>query len=178
MGTPLKTNLVVTVVGKALEKGVGLGKVQLQKIIYFLQETAVPAGYKYSIYHYGPYSFDLATDLDTLDSLKILKIAPDPDGHGYCISTGKFSNEYFDKNDSLINPYDQQINFVLENFIKCDASEIELKATIHYVYKNQKNKGAADKVATTSMVKKLKPKFTVEEISSAYDELNSVMPLR
>ena len=68
-----------------------LGKIQVQKLVYFAQDCGVPLGYKYEIYHYGPYSFELSHDLDSLDSLGVLNVDSDPNGFGFNISVGKFA---------------------------------------------------------------------------------------
>src|ERR1700688_2767231 len=68
-----------------------LGKTQVQKLVYFAQQSGVPLGYKYEIYHYGPYSFELSHDLGSLDSLGVLNVDSDPAGFGFDISVGKFA---------------------------------------------------------------------------------------
>jgi len=158
--------------------GFDLGKIQLQKIIYFLQESDIPLKYNYEIYHYGPYCFELAGNLDSLNSSGVLDVTPDNTGYGYHIVQGKFSDNFYGKDLTVTtNKYKKQIDFVLANFASCTVSEIELKATIHFVHKMLTMHEYHSKEDIVRRVQELKPKFTPKYISDCYDELNKIIPL-
>lgn len=179
MDAKIRGNLIVEIVQKVTSGGIKLGKIQLQKLIYFLQERGIPLNYKFRIYHYGPYSFGLSSDLDSLDSLKILCVKADSTGYGYQIEKGECSEDFYDKDTNIAESYKNEIDFVLTNFSQCDTSEIELRATTHYVYKNQKKtERNTSKENVVNVVKQLKPRFTDEKIASTYDELNTIIPLK
>lgn len=178
MCQPLNTNIIVEVVKGMLGRRHDLGKIQLQKLLYFLQESGVPLSYNYEIYHYGPYCFELASNLDSLNSSGVLDVTPDKTGYGYHISKGKFIDEFYGKDPAIITKYKKEIDFVINNFYPCNASEIELKATIHFVHKLLKeSKYPSSKDDVIKKVQELKPKFTPEYIAYCYDNLNEVTPL-
>src|SRR5258708_20829207 len=85
---------VASIVALAQNAQARLGKTQVQKLVYFVQDCGVPLEYKYEIYHYGPYSFDLSRDLSSLDSLGVLDVESDPSGFGFNISVGKFAEKF------------------------------------------------------------------------------------
>src|SRR5580698_6874040 len=88
-----------------------LGKTQLQKLVYFAQDCGVPLGYKYELYHYGPYSFDLSHDLGSLDSLGVLDVQSNSSGFGFDISVGKFAEKF-----KLEPKYQRKIEKVINEF--------------------------------------------------------------
>ena len=57
------------------------GKIKLQKLMYFLQESFnAPTNYSFRMHHYGPYSEELETDLSRLRSSGYLSVEPDLGG--------------------------------------------------------------------------------------------------
>ena len=160
------------------EKRLDLGKIQFQKLVYFLQEKGTTLKYDYEIHHYGPYCFELANDLDLLNSLEILDVSPDQKGYGYHISRGRLADNFSEKDDHLATSHNTDLEFVINNFAGCDPAEIELKATIHYVNKIMKDNGSG--ISRDDVLRKtreLKPKFSQGYVEKCYDELNTIVPL-
>jgi len=176
MKKELRINVIVSIVETLRQREIELGKVQFQKLIYFLQEIGIPLGYRYEIYHYGPYSFELAQELNTLDTLGIVNVAPDPTGYGYGIMPGKHIGDFYEIKDvDVIEPYKKKIDFVLDHLGKDSSSRIELKATIHYVNKVMgKINHAVTMDSILSRVKDLKPKFNEPFLSECYKELQDI----
>jgi uncharacterized protein YwgA len=139
-----------------------LGKTQIQKLIYFAQRCGVPFNYKYEIYHYGPYSFELSHDLSTLNSLGVLNVKSGPSGYGYEISVGKFAQKF-----KLEPKYQKRIDTILNRVGRNTPAELEVKATIHFVSSVVKK----DKSEVIQKVQALKPRFTEEFIESCYSDL-------
>jgi uncharacterized protein YwgA len=178
MLSQLNKNILVALVRRVQAKGLDLGKIQFQKLIYFLQEKGVTLDYDYEIHHYGPYCFELASDLDLLNALEILEVSPDQKGYGYHISGGRLADSFSEKNDQLIAEYNTSLEFVIDNFAGWDPGEIELKATIHYVNKIMKNKDPeTSREDVLRVTGELKPKFSQEYVARCYDELNTILPL-
>jgi len=65
---------VASIVGLVQNAPSRLGKTQVQKLVYFAQQSGMPLQYKYEIYHYGPYSFELSHELGSLDSLGVINV--------------------------------------------------------------------------------------------------------
>jgi len=154
----------------ALTQGtqVRLGKTQVQKLVYFVQDAGVPLEYRYEIYHYGPYSFDLSRDLSSLDALGVLNIESDPKGFGFDISVGKFAEKF-----KLDAKHQKKIEKVINQFGRDTAAELEVKATIHFVYSVIKKRSSPGKIKSEVIQKvgALKPRFTKDFIKNCYSEL-------
>lgn len=66
------------------------GKTALQKFIYLLQELYnVKIGYDFSLYTYGPFSSELLSDLDFVESLNGVDVGFIPEIQEYEIFPGK-----------------------------------------------------------------------------------------
>src|SRR5215831_8876269 len=139
-----------------------IGKIQLQKLVYFAQRSGVPFNYKYEIYHYGPYSFELSHDLNTLDSLGVLNVKSNPTGYGYEISLGKFAPKF-----KLESKYQKRIENILDSVGRNSPAELEVKATIHFVSSVLKK----PKTEVIQKVQALKPHFKHEFIETCYSDL-------
>lgn len=166
MKKDLRTATIVALVQNAKAR---LGKIQVQKLVYFSQHAGVPTEYKYEIYHYGPYSFELAHDLGSLDSLGVVNIQSDPSGYGFDISVGKFAAKF-----TLESKYQKKVDKVLELLGSNSSAELEVKATIHFVHSVVGRKTSSDKTTKTEVVQKvraLKPRFTESFIMSCYSDL-------
>jgi uncharacterized protein len=164
MKNDLKVAAIVSLVENAQTRR--LGKTQLQKLVYFLQAAGVPLGYEYEIYHYGPYSFELSYDMDSLDSLGVLKVDSDPSGFGFDISLGKFSERF-----KLDSKYKKKLDRVILELGSDNPARLEVKATIHFV---KSVLGQCDEDSQSKIVKKvkaLKPRFTEEFIKQCYSDL-------
>ncbi|MFZ0773519.1 MAG: hypothetical protein WCA49_08580 [Candidatus Sulfotelmatobacter sp.] len=145
-----------------------LGKTQVQKLVYFAQQCGIPLDYKYEIYHYGPYSFELSHEMGSLDSLGVLNIQSDPNGFGFDISAGKFAQRF-----KLEPKYQRKIEKILDHFGRNTPAELEVKATVHFVNSIVRRKISSGK-ARSEVVQKvhaLKPRFTEDFIKRCYSDL-------
>lgn len=141
-----------------------LGKIQLQKLVYFAQNYGLPLRYKFEIYHYGPYSFELSNDLGSLDALEIVNVQSDPNGYGYQISAGKFADKF-----TLTGKYQKKVDRVIKQFGSDTTAQLEVKATIHFVSSVVKSKKEV-----IQKVHALKPRFTKEFIKASYSDLKQL----
>ncbi|SRR5713101_4497115 len=162
---------VAVIVALAQSAQTRLGKTQVQKLVYFAQNSAVPLEYGYEIYHYGPYSFDLARELGSLDALGVLNVESDPNGFGFDISVGKFAEKF-----KLEAKYQRKIEKVIDQFGRDTAAQLEVKATIHFVYSVIKKRIPSGKIKA-EVIKKvgaLKPRFTEVFIRNCYSDLEKM----
>lgn len=174
----LKGYTIAEVVNRCLNENIPPGKIKLQKLVFFLERLGIPLDYRFEMYHYGPYSFELAENLDTLNTLKVLDIQPQIDGYGYSINASKYFQEFLDRKSDSLKDYESIIDFVIENFASKDASKIELLATIHFVEEILNRRNVTDRKIVVEKVKGLKPKFTSDEIEKAYEELKTILSER
>jgi uncharacterized protein len=138
-----------------------LGKTQIQKLVYFAQDCGIPLKYKYELYHYGPYSFELSHDLGSLDSLDVLAVRSSSSGYGFDISVGKFADKF-----KLETKYKKKIEKVIGEFGLNTPAQLEVKATIHFVRSVVENKSEV-----IERVGALKPRFTEDFIKSCYSDM-------
>lgn len=160
---------IAAVVALAQNARAKLGKTQVQKLVYFLQDCGVPLEYEYEIYHYGPYSFDLARELNSLDSLGVLKVQSDPSGFGFDISVGKFADRF-----KLDPKYQKKVEKVVSQFGLNTAAELEAKATIHFVHSVVEEKKTTSGSMRSEVIKRvcaLKPHFSKDFVKSCYVDL-------
>jgi uncharacterized protein YwgA len=165
MPSDLRTAAIVGLVQKT---PIRLGKKQMQKLVYFAQHCGMPLQYEYEIYHYGPYSFDLSQELSSLDSLGVLVIDSDPGRAGFDISVGKFAKGF-----SLEPKYEKKIDKVVSDFGSNTPAELEVKATIHFVFSLVRDKTARSKTKTEVIQKvhALKPRYSQVFIDTCYSNL-------
>lgn len=165
MRNELRVAAIVALVKNAQAR---LGKTQVQKLVYFAQDSGVPLNYKYEIYHYGPYSFELSNDLSSLDSLGVLNVESDPRGFGFDISVGKFAEKF-----KLEPKYQKKVEKVIEQLGLNTPAQLEVKATIHFVHSVIKKKASAGKAKSEVIqkVRALKPRFTEDFVRSCYSDL-------
>jgi len=162
----LRTASILALIDKSNSKE--LGKIQLQKLVYFLQVAGVPLGYSYEIYHYGPYSFELASEIGSLDSLGILDVTTDPNGYGFHIRPGTF-NETYDFNAKYLS----QLEKVTKTLASNSASQLEVKATLHFVRSVMEKRSKPTDSEVINKVKALKPHYTEKFILGCLNELKN-----
>jgi uncharacterized protein YwgA len=160
---------IISYLAKVMEDfHVQFGKTSLQKIVYILQEVyGIKTDYSYTLYNYGPYSFDLASDLDYIAALKGVEVSWVNTG-GYNIKPGDATNIFIDKSQSFISSNKTNIKKALDIFGRLHAKELELQATIIYFFKEFAGR---DEQFISYQIRLLKPYFSEKRIRSAIDEL-------
>lgn len=165
MPTELRTKTLVELL-RSIQSKTQVGKTQLQKLIYFVQEAGVLLGYKYEIYHYGPYCFELNNDLSSLDSLRILSVEADPTGYGFNICMDEFAKNYEADKQTR-----RKVHEIADRLGKDTASQLEVKATIHFVKKVMDRRAPVNIEIVLAKVRDLKPHFAEHFVRKCYEEL-------
>ncbi len=143
------------------------GKTVLQKLVYILQTLyKVPCGYDFRLYNYGPYSAQLANDLDFFETLEGVSIGWSK-GRGYKIEKAAKTEHFRKRGKAFLDEYNSKIKNTVEEFGTMSAKELELRSTIIYASKEE----ALDKETLLSQVKQIKPQFEPGHIKNAYEEL-------
>ena len=146
--------LRLAVLHEVVNRSGPVGKTQLQKFGYFLQEAwDIPTNYRFRMYHYGPYADSLETDMVRLKLTGYISVAADSQGYGFRITS---IDDPMAGWSELIEPHSKAINDLIETFDGWQASRLELAATIHFVRKLLPTLATDEVVAK---VKSLKPKF-------------------
>jgi uncharacterized protein YwgA len=154
-----------------------LGRTAIMKLAYFLQTLKdVPLEYDFRLYTYGPFDSDVLNDVGQLESLGALKseLIYFPSGYGYEFTSGPKRENLLKLTDNQGQKYHADIKWVLDEFGREKAAELELLSTI--VFSNQEaaeqqNCISHDELART--VKEIKPRFTQETILQTIRDLDA-----
>jgi uncharacterized protein YwgA len=147
-----------------------IGKIQMQKLVYFLQEIfQVPFGYDYKMHHYGPYSDELNDDLIIMQLNNHVEVGADPSGYGYHIILG---SESVAKMDEVIGKYSSQMNKCLDALGESEPSRLEVLSTLHFV---KYIAGVSDESTVIEKTAMLKPIFSRQFIEESYRKLESII---
>lgn len=145
-----------------------LGKTAMQKLLYLLQEGLdVPLGYHFELYTYGPYESLIMHDIDYGSATNVLDVTYEPDA-GFSIRPGPVAAEVRSYREALKRQYGQQLNDLISKFGRLSARELELRATVLYVWKDDPN---LDDNHVIELVNELKPRFERTDIALALAEL-------
>jgi uncharacterized protein YwgA len=148
-----------------------VGKVKIQKVIYFLQKACgVDLGYEFFMHYYGPYSPELNDTLQGMKTEGLLKFSLFiySSYYGYNIELGEKAS----KTVQLPTHIREKADKIIGLFNTNDAQKMELLSSIHFVraiLKEQRK--PSDKKSVVKEVNLLKPKFEQEKIAEAYEEL-------
>src|SRR5437763_925651 len=118
-----------------------LGRTALQKILYFLHTSGVPMRYKFDLYHYGPYCDRISRDVEWLAADGVLKDAS--------TNPEKYSNYRPGPSvDELLrlhslDQYQELINSVVKALLPLRPEDLELFATLDYIYRQLRAGGGA-----------------------------------
>ena len=146
---------------------VQFGKTAMQKIVFLLQQLfRVELGYSYDFYSYGPFSSELARDLDYTDYLKGISIESCKHDMGYEISPGVECDILKNKADNFIRNNEDKLEEVIDQFGSYQAKELEIRSTIVFI-----NNTIRDRKELINTVSHLKPQFSVSVIEKACEEL-------
>lgn len=148
-----------------------IGKTAIMKCLYFLKNLKlVPLDYEFEIYTYGPYSSSIIDEIEFARQEGLLEIQIEYFGAGqtkYSIESSDKGKEITSKNE-FVKMYTAQISEIAETFGSKSAKELELLSTIHFVGTHSNNK---KKEEVCSVVSKIKPRFSPQEISLGYDSI-------
>ena len=146
------------------DKGMPLTKINIQKVVFFLKYSNMPIGYHFEPYLYGPYSFELQTELDDM----VLWGEINKNGKNYDISDININDNTL--KEDMEEKIEQFIDAVNQNY---SFKKMELAGTVIYCISALESIDLnADKDNVIKEFKKWKhEKYTDEEIGDMYDKL-------
>lgn len=159
-------------------KDANVGKTGMMKLLYLLQTVyKVPLGYEFSIYTYGPYSQTVMSDIEYAefsDYINISSITYSPDIAGYQINSTETGNKRLEMDKDFLDTYRNEIDQAISAFGRKSAKDLELYSTIVFVVATFMKEGLdASASSVCNTVKEIKPRFSNDVISAAYDDLDS-----
>ena len=122
--------LVAFLIDQAAQSKKQLGKKALQKKVHLIHEMGgVDTGYRFSFYTYGPFSVDLAGDLDVIANSGGAKISYDSWDNLYQINPSEHTDRMIERGQKFIAKNKATIQEVLETFGDRSAKDLELVST-------------------------------------------------
>lgn len=169
---PWNRTALIGQLARSCEKEGYFGRTALMKILYFLQEFGgVDLGYDFSLYNYGPFDSEVLSDLDTAKVFSAVKVSVRHSG-GYQIEPGEeleraegFAAAFLTENGTAIDK-------IVGDLRGKSAKELELLATIHFVWRDQSER--PDDISVDKIIERvasLKPEFPEPRIQSAIKDL-------
>ncbi len=150
-----------------------MGRTALMKLAYFLQTVkGVPLGYNFRVYTYGPFDEDVLNDIGQAESMQAITSTMIPfnnaSGYGYEFSPGPAADQVRMLVAERIQPYKDEIDWVIEEFGSRIASELELLSTIVYAARDRLDRALPISFDELSkQVREIKPRFSPESVKES-----------
>jgi len=154
--TPSRVSLLLAVLtDKMRAHDSWAGETHLQKAVYFLQTMlGVPTGFKFTLYKYGPFSFDLRDKLTEMRASGQLEMLVQPAPYGPQLDTGPGADQLRNRFPKTLRTYDRQLEYIATRLGGLGV-------------------GALERLATALLVTDEAPDATVEERA---EQLNAYKP--
>ncbi len=160
----------------AQSQGGFVGRTALQKIVYFLTVRGVPTNYKFDIYHYGPFSEKILWDIDLLLADGVIADKSSNSGKFSNYDSGPAIDEIVKMYATEMDAVSKDVKAVVSTLIPLKPNELELIATLDYLYRQQFATGVRDNIkdkVISRFQEFKKDKFPANLISSTYDAMVS-----
>lgn len=166
--------LLATVIAEASKAGrQSVGRTTIQKLMYFLQVSGVPMKYRFDIHHYGPYCDEVTRDTEWLCADEVIEDSSSNPNYSNYIPGPQFK--------AIITSHRRALAAVLPRIRKVVVSlsslalkELELTATIHYLYRQiraVKARGPWQRTVVDNFMTVKGDRFKREEVLKAYEEM-------
>lgn len=148
-----------------------LGKKAAQKFVHILSSLSdADVGYEFSFYTYGPFSRELASDLDLLNNARILNVSYNSFDNSYSISA---TEKAADVVRNLPADIRQEADRIWAIFSGRTAKDLELTSTILFLHDDEGIDVGGQ--AMIERVQSLKPKYSEAEIKTAQKEVATLV---
>jgi len=156
-----KYALLLQVIKELNSVGSWSGNTHIQKTVNLVQSLLGQEIYEFTIYRYGPYSFELRDDLERLVNVELVKRTFND--HGYHYKITKRGLEYL-QNAKFSRKTTNVIKEIASLFGKAPTHVLELFSTIDYTLTKL---NTDNDEFIVEYVKKLKPHFSEKVIRKA-----------
>lgn len=157
--------------------GQKLGRTQLMKLLYFLQELrGVPLGYEFRLFTYGPFDSEVLSDLSSAcgQDAVVEKTVLYTRGYGYDITPGPAADDLSRVLDEHWPDAARRADEVARTFGDQGAAELELRSTILFIDRELSRSGPAPAGADlAARVRQVKPHFSQETVLQRIAEMKA-----
>lgn len=156
----------------ACERGGFIGRIAVQKIMYFLKNAGVPMRYRFSIYHYGPFCDEILRDTDLLIADGVIAERSTQTAKYSDYAGGEALEELLSGYENAIKPWEETITRVVCDLAPFNSDKLEATATLDYIYRQllATGQGQPAKEDIISKFMELKgAKFRRQDVESIYE---------
>ena len=155
-------------------RGAFVGRTALQKMLYFLDFVGVPTRYRFDLHYYGPFCADILRDAEWLVADEVIKEQSGQPDRYSSYAVGPALEEILEQHRAFLDEHQREIQAVAHALAPLRPDELELLATLHFIFRQETSKGNRGPYRDT-IVKRFeqeKPgKFQQSEVVQAYDSL-------
>jgi uncharacterized protein YwgA len=145
------------------------GETHIQKATYFLQELfKVELEYDFTLYKYGPYSFDLHAELETWKGYNLLRVKLYND-YGASIYPSDNGKKIEELRQKTLGHYEDRINAVAKKLGPLGVNQLEPLATALYVTREG---FGTDVEARAVWLTRLKPHISKADATQAVQQVD------
>lgn len=168
-----KAAVLVNLIQVLKMKGSWCGGTHVQKAAFFLQELLeVPLGFTFTLYKYGPYSFDLNDELAAMRADEFLRLYVRDAQYGPSYDSGDLSAQLNERFPKTLASYRSRIDFVAERLGECGVADLERLATALFVRKRNNSVQTAEDSARR--ITKLKPHISFQSALAAVQQIDEI----
>jgi len=132
----VRCTFIIELAKRLRSKGSWCGETHIQKAMFIAQDLAKNSlGYKFIMYKYGPYSFDLKEDLAAMRASELIEFEFPREEYGPRIVRTKLGKLIYEANKDEIRRFDKLIDFVASWLATSNTKELERLATAYFVTK-------------------------------------------
>jgi uncharacterized protein YwgA len=176
--TPSRVSLLLAVLTEKLRAhGSWAGETHLQKAVYFLQAMlGVPTGFKFTLYKYGPFSFDLRDKLSEMRASGQLAMVVQPAPYGPQLQTGPGVAQLRKRFPKTLRAYDDQLEYIATHLGGLGVSALERLATALLVTAEAPDASVEERAEQLNVYKPHVPldaaRRAVEQVDEMLEEAN------
>jgi uncharacterized protein YwgA len=154
-------------------KGSWCGETHVQKSTFFLQAmTGVDIGFEFTLYKYGPYSFDLNSTLASLQAATLLKLESTPP-YGSMLSPAPEWAHLKSQYPKTLAQFSGRIKFITDWLASKNVASLERLSTALFVKIESPEATTVEERA--ELIRKLKQHVQPEEATQAVQEVDAKM---
>lgn len=169
--------IVVALVKRLRAQDSWTGETHVQKAVYFLQRLlGVPTGWSFTLYKFGPFSFELRDELTEMRADSFLNLEPQRRPYGPRLSDGSGSEPLLNRRNETVAQYESALDFIAERLGPMGVGQLERIATALYVTDEL---GLTTDDERAAAINNLKPHVEIGdalESVRSFDELRAAAP--
>jgi uncharacterized protein YwgA len=169
-----KSVLVLHLTRKLRDRGSWCGETHLQKAMYFVQQAfGIEAGFEFTFYKHGPFSFDLRDFIGGLQADGLLRLEPQTPPYGPRFAPTEDAEDLENQFPKMLRQYGQCVEVVADFLGDKGVAELERLASALYVIKE----GSSDEdvEARANEIRNLKPHVGQEAARVAIENVDSFL---